>query len=416
VIKLASRCAAVVVAGSALTLAVGLLPAQAATTGWRIETTVAVRGSETLFAGVAASSPADAWATGFSAKDKGTSSPKPLIRHWTGKAWRSVTLPAKVARAWANVAPVDALVGAASARSVWVFGSFTGSYLRLSGSRWSLGQLPGVSEKSGALVLIDAVKVINGTNVWAFGERDSVSGSQEVSAPYAAHYNGHKWAKVTVPGTGAITAVAAVSSSDIWAVESGESSSVLSSAAANSGLVRSPAARLAAAAPAAAPPVVLQWTPSAGWHKAAQQPTLAVTDLLVSAVAEPGGEVWFGGSADNSAKGASPLTAEWNGTSWAVTDLPGKASSADWQLASMAPDGTGGIWALAANEITGAERIWHLHGTTWSQFSPAFGKRRWILEALALVPGTHSVWAVGTVRAGKSGANGLIAVDGPLPR
>jgi hypothetical protein len=235
VIKLASRCAAVVVAGSALTLAVGLLPAQAATTGWRIETTVAVRGSETLFAGVAASSPADAWATGFSAKDKGTSSPKPLIRHWTGKAWRSVTLPAKVARAWANVAPVDALVGAASARSVWVFGSFTGSYLRLSGSRWSLGQLPGVSEKSGALVLIDAVKVINGTNVWAFGERDSVSGSQEVSAPYAAYYNGHKWAKVTVPGTGAITAVAAVSSSDIWAVESAESSSVLSSAAANSG-------------------------------------------------------------------------------------------------------------------------------------------------------------------------------------
>jgi hypothetical protein len=418
-IKLASRCAAIVAAGSAVALAVGLVAAQAATTGWRADATVAVRGSETVFTDVAASSPADAWAAGFSIKDKGTSEPQGLIRHWTGKAWRAVTLPGKVARTWARTGSLDSPVGAASARSVWVFGSLTGSYLRLSGGRWSIGRLPGVgSASSGVLVFVDAVKVFSSTDVWAFGVKETASGSEE---PYAAQYNGRKWSTVTVPGSGAITAVAAMSAKDIWAVESADSS-LLGSAATRPALAASPAARsaaarLRAASSAATAPVVLQWTSKSGWQDAAQQPALAATDQLVSAVAQPGGHIWFGGSADNSANGTSPLTAEWNGTAWSVSGLPGKASSAGWEVASMAPDGTGGIWALAANNTSGAERIWHLHGTTWSQARPAFGKHAWILESLAVVPGTHSAWAVGAVQGrSKSSSNGLIAVDGPLPR
>ena len=83
---------------------------------------------------------------------------------------------------------------------------------------------------------------------------------------------------------------------------------------------------------------------------------------------------------------------------------------------AMAPDGKGGIWALAANTRSSGEQIWHRHGTTWSQVKPAFGKHSWVLAALALVPRTHSLWGVGALRAGTSGANGLIAVDGTLPR
>jgi hypothetical protein len=419
VIKLALRGAAIVAAGSALALAGGLVPAQAATSGWRTNATVAVTGSQTLFTDVTASSPADAWAVGFSAKDKGTSFAPAVIRRWTGKAWRAVTLPGKVARAWARTDAIGSPVGAASARSVWVFGSVNGSYLRLSGSQWSIGRLPGAgSASSGTLVFVDAVKVFSNSDVWAFGVREAVaSGSVE---PYAAQYNGRKWSTVTVPGSGAITAVAAVSAKDIWAVESSDSSGLLASVEARSAreaspALRSAAARLRAASSAATAPVVLQWTSKSGWQDAAQQPTLAATDQLVSAVTEPGGDVWFGGSAENSAKGTTPLTAEWNGTAWSVKDLPVKASSADWEIGSMAPDGTGGIWALAATSA--AERIWHLHGTTWAQARPAFGKHAWILEAVAVVPGTHSAWAVGAVQGrSKSSVNGLIAVDGSLPR
>jgi len=399
VIKLASRSAAVVLAGGALALAAGLLPAQAATSGWRVETTVTIRGSQTLLTDVAASSPADAWAIGFAAKTKGTSPARTIIKHWTGRTWRRVAIPAKIGRELARQDAIFFEVGAVSARNVWAF-DLTGGYLRLDGSRWTVGQLPGESNKSGALVLIDAVNVFSRTDVWAFGVR--ISASATVQA-YSAHYDGRNWSKVTVPGSGLITAVAAVSSHDIWAVESSllppPPSAAAHSAVARPAVAASPAARLAvarlavarlgaarlrAAASAAAPTVVLHWTAKAGWRDAAQQPNLAATDQLVSAMAEPNGDVWFGGSANNTANGTSPLTAEWNGTAWSVKDLPGKASSAAWQLVVMEPDGTGGVWAVAADNNSDAERIWHLRGARWSQARPASGKHQWELEALAL--------------------------------
>ena len=428
-IKPASLGAAIVLGGSALALTAGLIPAQAATSGWRTDITVTVRGSVTLFTSVAATSPADAWASGFSLKAKGTAAPESVIRQWTGKTWRSVTLPAKTAKAWADQGPILTEVGAASVRKVWVFNSLQGTYLRLNGRRWSLGQLPGASATSDTLIQIDAVKAFTGTNVWAFGEQDSISGTTEVSAPYAAHYNGSRWSKVTVPalssGGGAITAVAAVSSNNIWAVEGASASSSLPLAAnpavvravAASPTAKSAAARLRAAGSVAAAPVVLHWTSGTGWQQLAQQPDLAAGDQLVSAVTEPGGHVWFGGSADNSAKGTSPLAAEWNGTSWSVADLPGKASSAQFQLATMTPDGTGGIWAAAVDSSSGTERIWHLHGSTWSQAKPSFGKHPWVLVALAQAPRSQSVWGVGAVEgSSKSSANGLIGIEGTLPR
>ncbi len=251
-IKLASRRAAIVLAASALTLAAGLLPAQAATTGWRTDATFAVRGEVSRLIDVAASGPADAWAIGFAAKTNGTSLPQPIIRHWTGRTWRLVTLPAKIGRELARQAAILSVVAAASARHVWIFDGVSGGYLRLDGSRWSLGQLPGASEKSGALVLVDAARVFSGTDVWAFGVRVSGSG---VATPYAAHYNGRKWSRVTVHGVaggGLITAVAAVSSGDIWAVELGllglpPPSAAARSAVARSAVAASPAARLAVA-------------------------------------------------------------------------------------------------------------------------------------------------------------------------
>jgi hypothetical protein len=394
VIKIASRRAAVVLAGSALALAGGLVPAQAATTGWRVDTTIAVRGSANLLSSVTAVSPSDAWATGLVGKTSGTALPHTYIRHWTGKAWRRVTLPATIARQWARQDPVFSEVGASSARSVWVFGGLGGGYLRLSGSRWSIGRLPGAGRTSS--VQIYAAKVFSSTNVWAFGARNSASGTQLVTAAYAAHYNGHTWVQVTVPGSFAITAVSAASSSQMWAVEGSVSFFGTS------------------VSPGPTPPVVLHWTASTGWQEASAQPTLAKGDELTSVVAEPNGDVWFGGSAKNTAKGRTPLAAEWNGSSWSPRHLLMRATSAKWEIGGMTPDGTGGIWAQASDSQ--GSQIWRLHSGRWSQVRPAFGKRRWILQALALVPGTQSVWAVGAVRVGKSSADGLIAVDGPLPR
>jgi hypothetical protein len=399
VIKLASRHALIALAGSVLALGGNILPAHAATGGWRVDTTFAIRDSANLFTSVSAVSPSDAWATGLVGTASGNSLPQILIRHWTGKAWRPATPPAKIARKWARQDAILSVVGAASARSVWVFGGVEGHYLRLDGGRWSLGRLPDLgSAKSGRLVLIDAVTVFSSSNVWAFGEHNAVSKSLAESAPYAAHYNGHKWVRVTVPGSGTMMAVGAASSSDMWAIEGGLSAFGVPISSGPT------------------PPVVLHWTTSNGWQKASPQPALPESDQLSSVVAGPNGDVWIGGSATNRAKGTTPLAAEWNGTSWSVKRLPMRATSADWLLGAMTPDGTGGIWGLVQARSGAAAQIWRLHRSRWSRVSPAFGKRRWTLEALAQVPRTHSVWAVGAVLVGKSNANGLIAVDGPLPR
>ena len=81
-------------------------------------------------------------------------------------------------------------------------------------------------------------------------------------------------------------------------------------------------------------------------------------------------------------------------------------------------DGSGWLWrplGLAAADNRQTQRLWHLHGTTWSQATPNFGKHEWELQALAQVPHTSSVWGVGATRRG-SGADGLIGIDGPTPR
>ena len=219
-IKLASRGAALVLAGSALALAGNILPAYAATNGWRVEATVAVRGSISALTSVTAVSPSDAWATGLSVKDNGNPNApwQTLIRHWTGKTWRAVTLPAKIAKVWTRQGPFADRIGASSPGNVWLFGGLAGAYLRLDGSRWSSGWLPGASKKPGAQIEIDAVEVFSRTDAWAFGLRG-------VSTPYAARYNGRKWVRVTVPraasGGGAIDAAAAVSPDNMWAVEYG---------------------------------------------------------------------------------------------------------------------------------------------------------------------------------------------------
>ena len=407
-IKPASRRAAIVLAGSALALAAGLIPAQAATTGWRTDATVATRGYETVFTSVAASSRADAWATGLSGNAKGTKL-QTVIRHWTGKTWRSVTLPAKTEKAWAKTDPFITEVGAASSRSVWVFGGFYGGYLRLNGSRWSVATLPGGGAKSGNLLEIDAVKVFSGSNAWAFGVLDSLSSSTDAGVPYAAHYNGKKWSRVGVPGSGAISAVAAPSAGEIWAVED--------ATAGLTGLgIRSAINRTAALSASGTAPVVLEWTASTGWVQAALQPALSDSDVITSAAAEPNGDIWIGGSAPNKASGTTPVAADWNGTAWSsVSDLPMKASSTDWALEAMAPDGSGGLWGLAEGG-NGSGRVFQLTSTKWSTVSTSFGKHPWVLLALTLVPGTRSAWGVGAVEASKSSANGLIAVTGALPR
>jgi hypothetical protein len=392
--------AAIVLSGTALALTAAMLPAQAATTGWRVSTELLTHGNVTVLLSVDAVSPGDAWVTGDNVNNN-TGNVHLVLRHWTGKGWHPVTLPAAVARHWNTTYPFFTQI-AASRGDVWVFNDLAnGAYLHLTGTRWIMGSLPGGSVTPGNITEVTAAKDFGKHNAWAFGGKVNLSGPTPRAVPYAAHFNGHTWIGQTLPGRGAITAVSAASASSVWAV------------------VGRPPSGIGPGLPGGATePLVLHWTAKAGWQRAAVQPALPAGANLTSVVAEPGGTVWIGGSVKNGAKGTTAFAARWTPTApaWALAHLGG-ASSGKWALVDMAIDGRGGIWgvALALNVKGQPERLWHLTGPTWSRVAPNFGKHEWILTQLTSVPGTASVWGVGAFKAGQSGY-GLIAVDGPAPR
>ena len=400
-IKSSSRRAAVVLSGTALALTAAVLPAQAATVGWRVSADFATRGHITVLTTVDAVSGRDAWAAGVTENNK-TLTFSPVLRHWTGKQWQPATLPAGVAKRWDNSFPVFSQIAASSAGDVWVFNGFLSAvYLHLSGGRWSIGSLPGGSGTSGNTIEITAVRDAGKGNVWVFGARVNQDSPAAQAVPYAAHFNGRSWTSQALTGNGAITAVSAASASSMWAVVGRP----------NAGISPGPIGGVTK-------PLVLHWTAMAGWQQAAVQPALPAGANLTSVVAEPGGTVWIGGSVKNGAKGTTAFAAKWTqaAKTWTLAHLGG-ASPGKWELVDMAASGRGGIWglALAVNVKGQPSRLWHLSGATWSKVTPDFGKREWFLAQLASVPGTASVWGVGALKIGKS-ADGLIAVDGPMPR
>ena len=396
-LRLSSRRAAVALSTGATLLAVGAagLPAQAATIpGWRISAAISVRDQAVLVTGMTAVNARDAWSTGIAITSKGAFTPE--VRHWTGKSWAAVKLPAKVARSWATTEPIQTTVGASSASNVWFFGSLQGAaYLRLNGSRWSVGHLPGNNPAAGKIIEINTVTVLSRSDVWALGTTDDVTTDQPTETPYAAHFNGSRWTVTHVPGDSGIIAASAASADSIWAVAG-------TPAASESDFFGGSAGQQ----------TVLHWGPKGGWQQLTEPALPAATHL--SGVVFEAGKVVVGGSEPNGRKGRSPLLITWNGKAWSKPTVPG-ASTTKWDLAGLAPDGRSGYWVVGSAQSNGDGRLWHVTGAKWGAVKPAFGRHAWALFRIALVPHTDSVWGAGAIDAGKSTV-GLIALAGPTPR
>jgi hypothetical protein len=397
-LRLSSRRAAVALSAGATVLAAGAaaLPAQAAAVpGWRVGATFPVTGRESILTSVAAVSARDAWLAGLTVNPKSGAFGN-LIRHWNGRSWTRVTLPAKVASGWNRSLPVGQVVGASSPSDVWIFGGQTSAaYLRLNGRRWSLGHLPGRVAGAQKFVQINAARVVSKSNVWAFGETDTASSPQLTVTPYAAHFNGVRWTVTHVPGNSGIVAVSAASTGSVWAVAG------TSAQAAADGLGGS-----------AGQQAVLHWTPKGGWQQLPQPALPKGTQL--SAVTLESGRVVVGGSQPNGRKGRSALLITWNGKAWSAPSVAG-ASPTKWTVAGVAADGRGGTWVLGFHNSGNPGKLWHVVAGKWAAVQPAFGRHAWLLEQITAVPRTDSVWGAGALRTAKSTV-GLIAVAGPTPR
>jgi hypothetical protein len=350
-----STYAAATAAASAATLALALgVPAQAAGTSWSVVLThhYGVATNYSAYQAVAAPAADNAWAFGTT-NEAGEPAPgTPVAEHWNGTKWSSSTLPS-------GLSSEIFAASAVSASSVWAVTEGGGDILHWNGSTWSVSDhAPGSSD-----LLFTGITAVSNSDVWAFG-------SSSVGPGHGTwHYNGHTWTQVS-SAVGLVSA-SAVSATNIWAIGSSAEGPAGDVLAHYNGTTWEPVTA-----------AVLSGLQFAG--------ILALSSTDVWAIA---GNGIFG-------SGAESEVVHFNGSQWTSAKVPYSGIALNY----FAPDGQGGFWLDAVDTTS---KTWVLHYSAagkWTRTVLTTGS----MGPLALVPGTTSLWGVGSVRTATPASNARV--------
>jgi hypothetical protein len=175
-------------------------------------------GTASYFRGVAADSATDAWAVGVinnSPADNPASGTKTLIEHWDGTAWTRVPSPSprpvNVLYAVAAVSPTDAWAAGWTGRTAGQGGHLRALILHWDGTAWT--QVPTPPQVS---VTLSGVAATSASDAWAVGKSHLFGHTQT----YILHWDGTNWTHVPSPNPkpgGDVEAVTALSPTDAWA-------------------------------------------------------------------------------------------------------------------------------------------------------------------------------------------------------
>jgi hypothetical protein len=339
------------------------LPTQAAAQGWRVVFSQHY-GAAADFSGyttVIASGPRDAWAFGANDLSGSSTSPQePVAVHWNGTAWQASTLPSGL-----NSEIIAA--SAVSASNVWAVTQFGGYVLHWNGVMWSVAtQLPG---SSGGFGQLTGVTALSSTDVWAFG------GSGFTSGLGTWHYDGATWTQQTGAASD-IPSASAVSASNIWAVGSDGN----------------------------APQDEIVHYDGTAWQAVAAS-ALTGVQFGSSSLALSATNVWATGEKPPS---STMFLVHFNGNAWSQVALP-------WTMrfGGLIPDGQGGLWMFAADTTGNSWAVHRSAGGTWSRTEIALLSSGGP-AALAMIPGTTSLWAAGGVDT-TAGSAAAVWADGSIP-
>jgi hypothetical protein len=329
----------------------------AATPGWRV---VKMFGPDPLGVSglLTAESARDAWSIWSGSKFI-------AVEHFTRGAWRQVPLPARLDKYVRSVVSI----GASSASDVWLFGTHPATKaLRWNGAKWLLQPIPSWVLRHDSSGTVTATNAVFGPgNVWVFSLG---------TGAFAAHYNGHTWAKVKMPAVP--IGVSAAAPGDIWASGTGISS-VMHWNGTTWVTVGLPLLPLPAGAKVSYSNITAVGPKDAWVMRSIMLPKSNIADTAMM---------------------------HWNGKAWLTAPSP-----ADF-VGSLVPDGHGGLWADGIDFNPGGFwYIYHLSGGHWKQFTPP-GVFIHAPEDLTWIPGTRSVWATGSASNIK-GNFGVILKFGP---
>jgi hypothetical protein len=345
---------AVTLASAAAVALSSALPADASSVpGWRlVYRHLYVPGNSAYFA-ITAVNGRSAWAVG-SADFAGPIGGVPAAARWHNGRWTATAMPPHLTSIlWA--------VSADSSTDAWTVSNEGGYVLHWHSGRWTVAHR--WSESGGLPRVLTGVTAFSPTNVWVFG------GSGAFPGIGTWHLHGHTWTRVTGLG-GNISFASALSPTDMWAVGGinvGEDS-------------------------------IVHYA-GGKWHHITRP---ALRGLQFNAIlALSPGNVWAIGS-----KGGGPGTArllQLRRGRWTSYAPPN-----GFDPTHLTPDGHGGLWLTAIN--TRSSISWLLHRS---------GAGRWAIVrdpgaiALALIPGTGSLWGAGAVSQ-KSGFEAAIYAHGKV--
>ena len=330
-------------------------PAQAApVTGWRqfFSQHYGAPGNFSGYEAVVSPGKSDAWAFGGTALSGGTAPfGTPVAEHWNGRTWRGSPLPR-------GLHDTITAASAASATDVWAVTHFGGYVLHWNGARWSLAKrLSGSGQLTG-------VTAVSADDVWVFG------GGGETGGLGTWHFNGRVWRRWTGNATGLENA-SALSPVNIWAV---------------GGLL--------------SPFSTIMHFNGRSWRP--------VTAKALSGLAFPDiraftrDDIWATAIAGRSNSPA--WLVHFNGAQWTRIAVPLKVV-----LDRIVADGQGGLW-LTAVGLTGRPFVVHrMASGRWSRTPISTFQ-----FDLALVPGTTSLWGVGTAATGVTGGDAVIWAYGKI--
>lgn len=226
------------------------------------------------------------------------------------------------------------------------------------------------SPSPGSQSVLDGVSAISQSDIWAAGYTDNQTLTE--------HWDGASWNVVSSPNDGDqsyLDAVTAISTSDVWAVGDNGTQALTE-----------------------------HWDGSS-WSVVAS-PFQGSSSMLLAVAKIPGGNnVWaVGHYVDNNGIDQT-LIEQWDGSNWNI-------------IASPSPDPQGndllGVVALSANDAwavgTAANNkglyqtlTEHWDGTSWSVVASPNVMKNGVFWAVAAIPSSSNVWAVGTYGKAKSG-------------
>jgi hypothetical protein len=262
-------------------------------------------------------------------------------------------------------------VASASASDAWSVGYFQADTCvcdqrtlseHWNGRRWKIVSSPDPATESGGYDVLKGVAAVSASDVWAVGYSGNASEAQDSSL--IEHWNGAAWTVVPSPDpdqTQDLYAVAAVSSSDVWAVGAFFNYTPYGYGA-----------------------LIELWI-GTSWTSV---PNPATTGLDgVAALAS--NDVWAVG-------GAQIL--HWNGIAWSVVSSP----QGFYDLQSVAAVSASDVWAVGYQEVPSGEGYYyyplveHWDGSSWSVVGSATGFGQGYLFGVTAASAT-SVWAVGDI-------------------